>query len=1723
MMSHNHKQKIYLAVAVVILFLFPSAYAFRNMMNGKRFLSMWTWMGGANAPNATGNYGNQGSSAPTPPTPGSRMNSCSWTDSAGNKWFFGGYLIAGNNLFNDLWKYDPVANEWTWVSGSNLPNSSSSYGVQGVPAATNYPGSRQGCVSWIDASDNLWLLGGYTGTSYYNDLWKYNISTNQWTWITGSSSVNQPGTYGTQGVAAAANTPGGRGNGQGWKDAAGNFYLFGGIGSSGALNDLWKFNISTNQWAWISGSNGSGVINGVYGTKGSSAPVPPHPGARTGMASCTDATTGNQWVFGGINSGSYYNDLWKYNPSSDQWTWMAGLGLSDTGVGVHGTKGVAAAANYPGPRSSSSCWTDLSGNFWLFGGLIAGSPQMNDLWKFDISTNQWTWMAGSNSINQPATYGTQGVAAAANTPSFRNSSATWTDSSGHLWLFGGFNLNDLWKFDTSVNQWIWVSGTPSTSVTYSIYGTQGSTALAPPALGARYSPATWTDASGEQWFFGGYAGGYWNDLWKYNSTSDQWTWMAGPTTAGGAGIYGTKGTPAASNTPGARNGSATWSDTSGNLWLFGGLTGSYMNDLWKYDKTTSQWTWMTGSNTGGATGVYGTQGVASATTTPGARTGAFGWTDASGNFWLYGGYNGAAYFNDLWKYDPSANQWTWMTGSSSTGSTGYYGTKGTPTASTTPSARTSVAGAKDASGTLWLFGGSSFGSNYNDLWKYNIGTNQWTWVSGTNGSNQPGVYGTQGVAAGTNYPGGRGTGSMAIDSNNIMWFFGGANSANRYNDLWKYDISTNQWAWMTGSSAINQLGTYGTKGTPGASNTPGARNYLVSWIDASDKLWLFGGNGYSNTASLGNLNDVWKYDPTVNQWTWISGGNVNDVANINGTKGSTAGVPPFPGSRYQSAFWKDASGNFWLFGGTGYSATTSSGNLNDLWKYNPTSGEWTWMSGGISPSAYGTYGTKGIAAAANVPGARTGSSGFLDTSGNFWIFGGNGFGASGSSGYLNDLWKYDSTSNQWTWTSGVSSTNVLGIYGTQGVGSSANAPGARNISARWADSSGNLWLLGGNGYPASGSLGPLNDLWKYNVASGEWTWISGSTATGANAVYGTKGSAALVAPFPGSRYSSTSWKDSNGIFWLHGGFGNGEFESAGTTYLNDLWKYDPVAAEWTWMSGSNTTSQVGVYGTQGTPAASNVPGARQSAVSWSDASNNLYLFSGQNGNRLNDLWKYDQSTNQWTWLTGSNTGNQLGVYGTQGVAAAANTPGSRHAAVAWSTSANYFWIYGGYDNAGNASDLWKYDPGTNQWTWVSGPNTVNGVGAYGTQGSTALVPPMPMARNYAASWKDASGNFWLFGGNNLMGSYNDLWKYNPTLDQWTWISGSSGPNIASVHGTKGVAAASNMPGSRYSPLTWVDGSGNFWVLGGYGYSAASVGFLNDLWKYDPATNQWTWMAGSTTQNNFGTYGTQGVASATTTPGGRNNSVGFKDASGNLFVFGGNGYASVSSGYLNDLWKYDISTNQWAWMAGTSGTNQVGNYGTQGVTTATNYPGSRYYSVGLTDSSGNFWLFGGAGYAAAGSGELYDLWKYNTTTSQWTWMKGPNTTSNYGTYGALGREGTTYQPGGRQRATGWIDANDNIWIFGGWGYAAASYQNLADLWRYNPTTNMWAWMSGSNITNTNGVYGTLQTPSTLSAPGSRQSPASWYGDDGNLWMFGGAGYGGTGTTGNLNDLWRYRLK
>jgi len=161
-------------------------------------------------------------------------------------------------------------------------------------------------------------------------------------------------------------------------------------------------------------------------------------------------------------------------------------------------------------------------------------------------------------------------------------------------------------------------------------------------------------------------------------------------------------------------------------------------------------------------------------------------------------------------------------------------------------------------------------------------------------------------------------------------------------------------------------------------------------------------------------------------------------------------------------------------------------------------------------------------------------------------------------------------------------------------------------------------------------------------------------------------------------------KDANGKMWLL----PGDFSP-----FNDLWRYDPANNLWTWMAGDSIKNSSGSYGTKGTASITNSPQSRDYYnFTWMDSSNNLVLFGGMKGsNPLNDLWKYNSSSNEWAWLNGDSIGVITGTYGTKGIAVPKNKPSPRHGSVAWTDDSSNLWLFGGQGNleskVGQLNDL----------------------------------------------------------------------------------------------------------------------------------------------------------------------------------------------------------------------------------------------------------------------------------------------------------------------------------------------------------------------------------------------------------------------------------------------------
>jgi N-acetylneuraminic acid mutarotase len=1170
----------------------------------------------------------------------------------------------------------------------------------------------------------------------------------------------------------------------------------------------------------------------------------------------------------------------------------------------------------------------------------------------------------------------------------------------------------------------------------------------------------------------------------------------------------------------------------------------------------NEWTWMGGSstfppNTAYRLGVYGTLGVPAAANVPSGRIYETTWTDASGNFWLFGGYGydsagTLGYLNDLWEFRLSVNEWTWVNGSNTvpivdgygTGNPGVYGTLGVAAAANIAGSRQSAAAWTDSKGNVWIFGGFGYDQlgndgELNDLWEFNPATNLWTWMGGSSvagncGQNcefgLPGVYGTEGVPAASNLPGGRHSTVTWTDQNGNLWLFGGYGAGSTYtkgtlNDLWEFNPSTNEWAWISGSSTFpacasstsscGQPGVYGTKGVAAPGNVPGARGQSIGWTDSSGNLWLFGGSGYDSTDTGGLLDDLWEFNPSNAEWTWMGGSQTLAQPGVYGILG-IAFAGNIPGSRATSVAWTDVHGNFWLFGGFGITSENTIGDLDDLWEFKPSTDEWTWMGGSsTSNSAAGVYGALGVPALANIPGARDSATGWTDSQGNFWLFGGNAFDANDYSGWLNDLWEYQPYGSTLPVAAAAAFSPGTGIYTSiQAVTISDSTPGAVIY------------------YTINSNASPIQYTGPITVTSSETIQAVASASGYANST-AVAASYTINIPPP----SAPTFSPASGTFYNVARVLIADAES-GTTIYYTTDGSTPTTSSSIYSNGVNITSTGTLQAIAVAPwgATSPVAGATYTINPPQAATPSFSLPVGT------------YSFSQTVTLSDATAGTAI-YYTTDGSIPTISSPEyTAPIPITATETIQAIAAANGYSTSAMAAATYTITalqppstPGaSNEWIWMGGGFSGSGSGVYGTLGTPA-PGNAPGSRNMSVSWTDSKGNLWLFGGWGYdsaqnIGYLNDLWEYSPSSNEWTWMGGSStlaSGLAAGVYGTLGTSASGNIPSGRAGAVRWTDKDGNLWLFGGTYQDFTGTGemdSLNDLWKFNPAAYQWTWMSGSNTPNQPSVYGTLGTPAPGNVPGASSNGVSWIDKQGNLWLLEG-----------NVLWEFYPTTNLWAWMGGSENATCNAVYGTLGVPASTNLPGNRSGAVSWTDESGNFWMFGGSGCdSASNGGNLNDLWKYSPSTQEWTWMSGADTTGQPGIYGTLQTPAIENVPGSRTGAVSWTDSKGNFWLFGGVGRDSTSTSEsyLNDLWEFNLSTNEWAWMSGSAVadgfcaTLANwcgqlGVVGTFQTPALGNTPSGRYDSVGWTDSAGNFWLFSGNGYPELGVAGSLNDLWEYQ--
>ena len=406
---------------------------------------------------------------------------------------------------------------------------------------------------------------------------------------------------------------------------------------------------------------------------------------------------------------------------------------------------------------------------------------------------------------------------------------------------------------------------------------------------------------------------------------------------------------------------------------------------------------------------------------------------------------------------------------------------------------------------------------------------------------------------------------------------------------------------------------------------------------------------------------------------------------------------------------------------------------------------------------------------------------------------------------------YSSAQGYWKRVHG---NGIVPVPSTVGTYSPTNSPFGRYASACMIDSSGSFWLYSGDGY---------HDLWRYDPDINQWMLVNGNITTVMAPVYGTQGVAAIANQPGGATFGHPSWGDHLGNLWIFG-----------PNSLNDMWKYNIATDMWTWVKGNNSVGPA-VFGTKGVPSAATNPGmCNETDCHWTDSNGDLWLYTEFNGN----LWRFDPVTEMWTWINGNGAAP---VYGTIDVFDPLNTPGSFSACPSvgtlytmWITSDDHLWMVVNRSDFVNGNvEMWEYNPVINQWRCRridSQPLSQTQVFPTSCDNNDSTIFPA-IRTEMRAEWVDNCDHLYLFGGGEFCwpsSNYNDMWRYDPSTNNYTYIRGGTAPMVP---GIQGIFDPNNSPPDVSGSQAWQNENG-FYLMGGQNGTGSPS---DDVWLYSPDT------------------------------------------------------------------------------------------------------------------------------------------------------------------------------------------------------------------------------------------------------------------------------------------------
>lgn len=365
-------------------------------------------------------------------------------------------------------------NEWKWIYGVDekmkcqLVGRNCDYSC--IEDNIEWPGDRVDYSSWQVGKD-FYIFGGYSkkegGIS--QDMWKFDIENEVWEYLDVGvlcpfGSIVE--VKGPSFVFGSTYIPGGR------IHAASIYYedtlaIYGGYNEDDFFGDIWIYNTTLRQWAYVIGNN---AVEGQYPSTLTLMQEYDastyYPTSRLGSATWSLGST--FWIFSGVgerNTPTYFMDFWRFNFETVTWSvWNYAETASyqdEVYYEMLGTisnrlcyKAIDGDAEYPCPRQDASTWVyenQGTSYLYMFGGVqYAYYPDVcttttlcdidnyisdescyedapydlpvyyNQLWKFTVgsTTDAWSFLGGdipranafsvfeieSNSITQKSDY-----------------------------------------------------------------------------------------------------------------------------------------------------------------------------------------------------------------------------------------------------------------------------------------------------------------------------------------------------------------------------------------------------------------------------------------------------------------------------------------------------------------------------------------------------------------------------------------------------------------------------------------------------------------------------------------------------------------------------------------------------------------------------------------------------------------------------------------------------------------------------------------------------------------------------------------------------------------------------------------------------------------------------------------------------------------------------------------------------------------------------------------------------------------------------------------------------------------------------------------------------------------------------------------------------------------------------------------------------------------------